>query len=360
MKITIKVGSNVLTASDGTLNVSRMDSLVAQIVKLRDMGHQVCFVSSGSMAAGRSMVSGYQELDPVAQRQLLSSVGQVKLIDQYKQLFDKHGVKIGQILVTKQDFGSRSHYLNMKACFDVLWQNGIIPVINENDAVSLTGLMFTDNDELSGLIASMMDCQKLFILSNIDGIFDGDPSDPSASVIREVANGSSVSQYVKATKSGFGRGGMVTKCRTAQKTALTGIDVYIANGTTSDVITRLISDDPSLPRTHFQPGQHSPAVKKWIAYSDGFAAAKVVVNKGAADALHNPDRPASLLPVGVREFIGDFKKDDIITIAAPDGQTIAVGRAAMDKETAQRQAFAAKQKPLVHYDYLYVYPSIKQ
>lgn len=360
MRITIKVGSNVLTRADGTLNVERMDSLVDQIVQLRNDGHDVALVTSGSMAAGRSMISSYQDLNPVAQRQLLSSVGQVKLIDQYKQLFDKHGVRIGQLLATKQDFGSRVHYLNMKNCFDVLWQNNVVPVVNENDAVSLTGLMFTDNDELSGLIASMLDCHKLIILSNIDGIFDGDPSDPSARVIREVANGTSVSQYVRATKSGFGRGGMVTKCRSAQKTAQTGIDVYIANGAAQNVITRIISDDPSLPRTHFQPGDRTPAIKKWIAYSDGFAAARVTVNKGAADALQNADKPASLLPVGVREFEGDFRKDDIIAIIAPDGNPIAVGRAAMDKETAQRQAFAAKQKPLVHYDYLYVYPHLNQ
>lgn len=360
MRITIKVGSNVLTRPDGTLNVERMDSLVAQIVQLRNDGHDIALVTSGSMAAGRSMISGYQDLNPVAQRQLLSSVGQVKLIDQYKQLFDKHGIRIGQLLATKQDFGSRVHYLNMKNCFDVLWQNNVVPVVNENDAVSLTGLMFTDNDELSGLIASMLDCHKLIILSNIDGIFDGDPSDPSAQVIREVANGTSVSQYVRATKSGFGRGGMVTKCRSAQKTAQTGIDVYIANGTAQNVIARIISDDPSLQRTHFQPGDRTPAIKKWIAYSDGFAAARVTVNKGAADALQNADKPASLLPVGVREFEGDFRKDDIIAIIAPDGNPIAVGRAAMDKETAQRQAFAAKQKPLVHYDYLYVYPQLNQ
>lgn len=355
MRLTIKVGSNVLTAPGGTLDVERMRSLVGQIVALRAEGHQVVLVSSGAVAAGRGLIGGYGALNPVAQRQLLSSVGQAELIDQYKRLFDAHGVKIGQILVTKQDLGSRRHYLNMKSCFDVLWHNGVVPVVNENDAVSLTGLMFTDNDELSGLVASMMDCHKLFILSNIDGIFDGDPADPASRVIREVARGASVSQYVRAAKSDFGRGGMVTKCRTAQKTAQAGIDVYIANGKADRVVERLAADDPELPRTHFVAGEHSPAIKKWIAYSDGFAQARVVVNKGAAEALTSPDRVSSLLPVGVREFEGDFRKDDIIIIADPDGKPIAVGRAAMDKETALRQAFAAKQKPLVHYDYLHVF-----
>lgn len=355
MRLTIKVGSNVLTTLGGTLDVERMRSLVEQIVGLRSEGHQVVLVSSGAVAAGRGMIEGCDALNPVARRQLLSSVGQAELIDQYKRLFDSHGVKIGQILVTKQDLGSRRHYLNMKSCFDVLWHNGVVPVVNENDAVSLTGLMFTDNDELSGLVASMMDCHKLFILSNIDGIYDGDPANPASKVIREVARGASVSQYVRATKSDFGRGGMVTKCRTAQKTAQAGIDVYIANGRADRVVARLAADDPELPRTHFEAGGRSPAIKKWIAYSDGFASARVVVNKGAAEALTDPDRVSSLLPVGVREFEGDFRKDDIIIIADPDGAPIAVGRAAMDKETALRQAFAAKQKPLVHYDYLHVF-----
>ncbi len=360
LKITIKVGSNVLTTPDKHLDVKRMEDLVAQIATLRAQGHKVILVSSGAMAAGRGLVSGYQDLNPVAQRQLLSSVGQVKLIDQYKQIFDRQGIKIGQLLVTKQDLGSRTHYLNMKNCFETLWQNDVVPVVNENDAVSLAGLMFTDNDELSGLVASMMDCDRLIILSNIDGIFDGDPSDESSKVIREVANGTSVSRYVRATKSDFGRGGMVTKCRMAQKTAQAGIDVYIANGTTPDVIVRIVSADPTLVRTHFEAGQKSPAVKKWIAYSDGFATARIIVNKGAAEALLSSERVSSLLPVGVREFEGDFHKDDIVLIVGPTGDTIGVGRASMDKETAVKQAFAAKQKPLVHYDYLYVYPRVKE
>lgn len=360
LKITIKVGSNVLTGRDKMLNIERMESIVEQIAQLNAQGHKVVLVSSGAMAAGRGMIKGYEDLNPVAQRQLLSSVGQVKLIDQYKQIFDRRGLKVAQLLVTKQDFGSRMHYLNMKNCFETLWQNDVVPVVNENDAVSLAGLMFTDNDELSGLIASMMDCDKLFILSNIDGIYDGDPSDPASKVITEVANGTSVSRYVRASKSDFGRGGMVTKCRMAQKTAQAGIDVYIANGAADNVITRLAAADPSLPRTHFEAGKDSPAVKKWIAYSDGFATARVIVNKGAAEALLSTEHVSSLLPVGVREFEGDFRKDDIVLIVGPDGTTIGVGRAAMDKETAVKQAFAAKQKPLVHYDYLYIYPKVSE
>lgn len=357
MTITIKVGSNVLTRPDGTLNTERMESLVAQIANLHHNGHKIIFVSSGAVAAGRGMIKNYQDLDPVAQRQLLSSVGQVKLIDQYKQLFDKHQIAIGQILVTKQDFSTREHYLNMKNCITTLWQSNVIPVVNENDTVSVTALMFTDNDELSGLMASMMDCEKLFILSNIDGIYNGNPNDAGSEVIREIAPELNVAQYVQTTKSGFGRGGMQTKCKTAQKTAVSGIDVYIANGTKSDVILHLANNDKDFVCTHFIAGQRSPAVKKWIAYSEGFAKATVIVNQGAKLALLSHEHAASLLLPGIVAIDGDFKKDDILLIKDGEGQIIGVGKASTDRAKIEHLSDTKHAKPLIHYDYLYIYPN---
>lgn len=362
MTITIKIGSNVLTCNNGMLDVERMKNLVAEIAALHKAGHKVILVTSGAVAAGRSMAHNYQSLEPVAMRQLLSSIGQVKLIDTYKQLFDAHGLLIGQLLVTKQDFSTREHYLNMKNCIQTLWENGVIPVVNENDTVSVTALMFTDNDELSGLLASMMDCEKLFILSNIDGIFNGNPADEGTEVIREIKAGFNVSQYVQTTKSGFGRGGMQTKCRTAQKTADSGIDVYIANGTREAVITRLASEDVDFVCTHFEAGEKSPAIKKWIAYSDGFAKASVTVNDGAKEALMAHDKAVSLLIPGIVEYSGEFKKDDLLLVKDASGEVIGVGRASMDKEKAQRLTDEllnggkrVHTRPLIHYDYLYIY-----
>ena len=250
--LTIKVGSNVLTGADGKLNIARMTSLVAQIAQLNKEGHRVVLVSSGAMAAGRSMISGYQDLNPVAQRQLLASVGQVSLIDQYKELFDQHGLKIGQLLVTKQDLGSRLHYLNMKSCVETLWQNGVIPVVNENDAVSLTGLMFTDNDELSGLIAQMMEADMLVLLSNIDGIYTGNPTDPQSELIPRVALGRDLSEYIQSTKSSAGRGGMVSKYTTASRVQQAGIRVVIANGERENILVDLISNKENTPHTEFE------------------------------------------------------------------------------------------------------------
>lgn len=356
MTITIKIGSNVLTQSDGMLHVQRMGSLVEEIANLHRQNHKVILVTSGAVAAGRSMASNYQELDPVSQRQLLSSIGQVKLIDTYKKLFDNFGISIGQILVTKQDFRTREHYLNMRNCISTLWDNGVIPVINENDAVSVTALMFTDNDELSGLMASMMDCQKLFILSNIDGIFNGDPKQPGTSVIREITPRTNIAQYVQTTKSNFGRGGMLTKCRIARKTADSGIDVYIANGTTPQVITRLVEGDQDFVCTHFTACDRSPAIKKWIAYSDGFTKATVIVNQGAADALRDHNKAASLLYPGIVKIEGEFKKDDLLLIKDNQGVTIGVGRSSIDKDRLLKLDPKKHNKPVIHYDYLYIYP----
>ena len=356
MTITIKIGSNVLTQPNGMLDVTRMDSLVSQIAELQKAGNRLILVTSGAVAAGRSMVENYQDLDPVAQRQLLSSIGQVKLIDTYKQLFDKHGIKIGQILVTKQDFSTREHYLTMRNCVSTLWDNNVIPVVNENDTVSVTALMFTDNDELSGLMASMMDCEKLFILSNIDGIFNGDPKQPGTSVIREITPRANISQYVQASKSNFGRGGMITKCRIARKTADSGIDVYIANGTSPNVISRLANNDSDFVCTHFVAGSPRPAVKKWIAYSDGFTKATVVVNSGAKEALLDHTKAASLLYPGIVRIEGEFRSGDLLLVKGEDGITIGVGKASIDKEKLTKQSSTSHSKPVIHYDYLYIYP----
>lgn len=356
MIITIKIGSNVLTSSNGMLNVERMEQLVGEIATLHSAGHKIILVSSGAMAAGRSMVKNYQRLDPVSQRQLLSSVGQVKLIDTYKQLFDVHNIQIGQLLVTKQDFSTREHYLNMRNCINALWDSNVLPVINENDSVSVTALMFTDNDELSGLMSSMMDSQKLFILSNVDGIYNGNPSDEGTSVIPLIQPGSDMSEYVQTTKSNFGRGGMLTKCRIAQKTAASGIDVYIANGTKPNVITRLANCDQDFVCTRFEAGEASPAIKKWMAYSEGFTKAMITINDGAREALMSPSKAVSLLMPGVVSIEGDFKQSDLLLIKDERGNTLGVGRAGMDKDKALRQSENHHTRPLVHYDYLYLYP----
>ena len=155
-RIAVKVGSNVLTRRDGTLDVTRMSALVDQIAELHKTGVEIILVSSGAVASGRSEVHSAKKLDSVDQRQLFSAVGQAKLINRYYELFREHGIAVGQVLTMKENFATRRHYLNQKNCMTVMLENGVIPIVNENDTISVSELMFTDNDELSGLIASIL------------------------------------------------------------------------------------------------------------------------------------------------------------------------------------------------------------
>lgn len=185
-RIAVKIGSNVLTRKDGTLDITRMSSIVDQVAELHRRGMEIILISSGAVASGRSELRLSQSLDSVSARQLYSAVGQAKLINRYYELFRDHGIACGQILTTKENFSTRRHYLNQKHCMDVMLANNVIPIVNENDTVSVTELMFTDNDELSGLIASMMGMQALIILSNIDGVYDGDPFSPGTRLITDI------------------------------------------------------------------------------------------------------------------------------------------------------------------------------
>ena len=252
-RIVIKVGSNVLTRKDGKLDVTRMSALVDQIAWLRREGYEVILVSSGAVACGRRELTIDHSLDSVEQRQLFSAVGQVKLVGLYYDLFREFGIHVGQVLTMKENFEAGEQYENQRACMTVMLQNNVLPIVNENDTVSVTELMFTDNDELSGLIAQMMEADTLVLLSNIDGIYTGHPGDPSSEIIRSVAPGKDLSQYIKAEKSAFGRGGMHSKYTTASKVQKAGIRVIIANGERDNILTDLIQHKENVPHTEFIP-----------------------------------------------------------------------------------------------------------
>ena len=168
-RIVVKIGSNALTRPDGRLDVTRMSALVDQIAWLRAQGCEVILVSSGAVACGRRELDIEHELDSVEQRQLFSAMGQAKLIGLYYDLFREYHIHVGQVLTMKENFQPGEQYRNQQACMRVMLENGVLPIVNENDTVSVTELMFTDNDELSGLIAQMMQADTLILLSNIDG-----------------------------------------------------------------------------------------------------------------------------------------------------------------------------------------------
>ena len=354
-RVVVKVGSNVLAGNDSGLDTAVMEGIVDQIAELRRYGTEVILVSSGAVASGRSVVGCDRKLDSVSARQLYSSVGQARLINRYYELFNRHGIICGQVLTTKESLSTRDHYLNQMNCMTVMIENGVIPVINENDTISVTELMFTDNDELSGMVASMMNAGCLVILSNVDGIYNGNPDNQDTEIISEIRPGDNISAYIGSEKSVFGRGGMLTKYRIASKAADEGIEVIIANGKKPGILLSVLCGLPTDAKcSRFLPSDKPIShVKKWIAHSEGFAKGRININEGAMKALAG-DRASSLLPVGVVSIEGEFEKGDIVRIISPDGRQIGIGKVSMDSTGAIEAIGQKGAKPLVHYDYLYM------
>lgn len=354
--IAVKVGSNVLTRSDGSLDITRMSSLVDQIAELRRRGYDIILISSGAVASGRSELKNNlinEPTDRVDRRQLCSAVGQAKLINRYYELFREHGIPVGQVLTTKESFSTRRHYLNQHNCINVMLGNGVLPIVNENDTVSITELMFTDNDELSGLIATMMQARSLIILSNVDGIYNGKPGDPGTGVIREVDPQTDLTAYISAEKSGFGRGGMITKCNIAHKVASEGIEVIIANGKQDNILCKLILAPENLTFTRFKPAAARPRHTKTTEPSISFAKGQIFVTAQAAAELIG-DTPCDLLLTGHTRVEGIFEKDDLVHLIAPDGRELGIGRSTLGSEEARRRIGRGDTGILVPCNHLYL------
>lgn len=354
-RIVVKIGSNVLTGTDKSIDRNVMSALVDQVAVLRQKGWQVILVSSGAVACGRSMLRIKAKLDSVEQRQLYSAVGQARLMGMYQDMFSEKGIITGQVLTMKESFSTRREYLNQRSCMEVMLSCGVIPIVNENDTISVTELMFTDNDELSGLVATMMDAQQLVILSNVDGIYNGNPDDPETSVIREIKPDDDISCYIGTVKSGFGRGGMQTKYSIARKVASEGVRVTIANGKRGNILTDLIlKDGADVPHSVFVPSKDkASSFRKWIANSQGFAKGNVRTDADAARILKGKNA-ASLLPVGVTAVEGDFEEGDIIAVLDPNGKRIAVGVSSYSSAEARACIGKHDMRPLIHYDSLFI------
>ena len=245
-RIAVKVGSNVLTRRDGTLDVTRMSALVDQIAELHKTGVEIILVSSGAVASGRSEVHSAKKLDSVDQRQLFSAVGQAKLINRYYELFREHGIAVGQVLTMKENFATRRHYLNQKNCMTVMLENGVIPIVNENDTVSTHEIQFGDNDRLSAIVAALIGADLLILLSDIDGLYTDDPrTNPQArfiSLVEEITP-ELLSMGKDTSGSDVGTGGMSAKLAAARIATDSGSDMIIANGEDVDIIHDLMKGE---------------------------------------------------------------------------------------------------------------------
>jgi len=353
-RITIKVGSNVITRSDGSLNDERILRIVEDVAVLFKQGVEVILITSGAVAAGRGGLVPSKKTNIIEAKQIWAAIGQVKLMSVYQFMFGKYGIQAGQLLAAKESFRDRHHYLNMKNCVSAMLENKVLPIVNENDSISINELMFTDNDELSGLISSMMDCQSLIILSNVDGIYNGDPSLPGTELIKQIGHDSeNPEKYITSVKSGFGRGGMFTKYSIAKKLAAHGTDVFIANGTRDSIITDIVRGR-DVPYTHFiAESKKETSVKKWLSHSDTFAVGEVVVNSGARDALL-AEKASSLLMIGIISVKGVFKSNDIVKIVDEEGNNIGLGKCQFDSKKTEQNIGKKMNKPFIHYDYMVI------
>ncbi len=239
--IVVKLGTNVLTDSNGQLDTSVIQRIVDQVASLKKEGNKVIIVSSGAVGAGKSIYQLSNVKDEIIQRQVYSSIGQVQLMNLYAEYFKHYNLVCAQVLATKEDFLGKEHYKNMKNCLKGLLKDDIIPIINENDVVSLKELMFTDNDELAGLTAYLIKADILVILTSVDGLFTGDPSDDASELINEVHLGDdSHKRFITENKSTQGRGGMLTKFDTASRMAGKGIVTYLANGKKENILSAIV------------------------------------------------------------------------------------------------------------------------
>ena len=252
-RIVVKVGSAVLTRPDGELDTTRVSSIVDQIVTLRRDGYEVILVTSGAVACGRAVISEDRKLTDVQQRQLFSAIGQVRLMDLYYKLFQAYEITVGQVLTMKKNFEEGQEYNNQKSCMEVMLQGNVLPVVNENDTVSITELMFTDNDELSGLVSEMVEAEALVILTNVNGVYDGPPDDPASRVIPRILPGDDLKSRIGAKKTNIGRGGMISKYQVASRLSGQGIRVIITNGNRDNILPEVLNNPARTPHTEFVP-----------------------------------------------------------------------------------------------------------
>ncbi|TPV35725.1 glutamate 5-kinase [Paucihalobacter ruber] len=245
-RIVVKVGTNVLTNKDNRILGPVLKELVRQIAVLYERDIMVILVSSGSAIAGIEILGNTHIKDKSIRRQVYSSVGQPRIMRRYYTLFQDYGMRCGQVLATKRDFDPGKYRENMINCYEGLLSEGVIPIANEDDTVSLTTSMFSDNDELASLIAELVNADRFIILSDTDGLYNGHPDNEDSEKLNVVTINQKVEHYVQSSykKEGEGRGGMASKLRIAKGTAKKNIPTYIANGKKHNVIVDIIDNKP--------------------------------------------------------------------------------------------------------------------
>lgn len=321
--VVVKVGTNVLTSSGGTLNARRIGKLVDEIVYLEKLGKNVILVSSGAVGAGVGLLGLKSRPTEHPKLQAVAAIGQSKLMQTYEEALAKHGRYPAQILLTADDLVHRQKYLNVHNTFRSLFEYGVLPVVNENDTVSVEELhsTFGDNDRLASLIANLFSDPLLILLTDVDGLYDGDPAKSSSRLIPVVDRWTpELMTMVAEKRSSCSKGGMSSKLKAAQTVTASGGSTVIANGDDPKILSKIFSGEEV--GTVFFPKGRLHARKRWL----GFAVVTkgtLTIDDGAADALLKKGK--SLLPIGVTAVAGKFAQGDIVSVQTADGVDVARG-----------------------------------
>ena len=324
-RVVVKAGTALLTGGGTHIDIEVMAALVGQIARLHSRGNEMLLVSSGAVAAGRRVLGVSSDAGNMPLKQALAAVGQGHLMHTYEQLFSWQRIPIAQGLISQRDISDRLGYINIRNALMELANRRVVPIINENDVVAieeLSGEVFGDNDKLSALVANLVDADLLIILGSVDGLFTADPNiDPDARLIPVVEH---VTQQDVKTFGGpsldaLGRGGMKTKLEAARLAANSGVNVFIANGRTPDVIERIMRGD-SLGTFFPAASAKLESRKRWML-SGLSIRGEIGIDDGAVRVLQR--RNGSLLPAGVVATSGTFERGDLVSIV--NGGSVQIG-----------------------------------
>lgn len=321
--VVIKVGTNVLTDADGTLSAARVEALADQVDRVRQTGRKVALVSSGAIGAGVGKLGLGKRPTDLRHLQACAAVGQGFLMHVYEEYLARHGTHAAQILLTAGDFDNRTRYLNARNTILSLFEWNCVPIINENDTVSVAEIRFGDNDHLAAMVTNLIQAPLLVLLTVVDGLYTADPgSDASAKLVATVPHlDAEVLGMAGSSKSALGTGGMRSKLRAVRIATAAGESVILANGTIPDVIDRVFRAEAV--GTLFLPqGSTLPAWKRWLGYT-AQPKGRIVVDDGARAAVAKKGR--SLLPIGVVQVLGHFGKGDVVALCDAAGAEFARG-----------------------------------
>ena len=363
--VVVKVGSSTLVREDGTLDADYVRSLAAQAADLMDMGTQVIIVSSGAAAVGRERLGIEKRPSDIPTLQACAAAGQASLTKAYEDALRPRGHACAQVLLTRRDVVDREGYLNARNTFTRLLELGAIPVVNENDTVSVAEFAFGDNDMLGAIVSALVGASLYLVLSDVDGLYTANPSiDPKAQLISRVSEvGSEIASMAGESVSGVGTGGMGSKVRAARAMIAAGIPMVICQGKTENVVTRVVAGEELGTRFESEGGSQAAPRKLWIGLAE-VAHGSITLDEGATKAVL--ERGASVLPVGVSRCEGSFAAGDVVDVLSPDGVIVARGVARYSSEELERFrglklevigrfVDASRVQPAIHRDELLVF-----